>query len=62
MSVATYINSIESSRNTIRHKPVPRGLVASTATLDVLAAALDDFVNQSLVSVTVQEISTSPIS
>lgn len=61
MSVATYINSIESSRNTIRNKLVELGLVASTAKLDVLAAAIEDIVNQGAVSVTVQEGSTYTI-
>ena len=61
MSVATYINSIESSRNTIRNKLVEIGLVASTAKLDALAAAIEDIVNQGAVSVTVQEGSTYTI-
>ena len=61
MSVATYINSIESSRNTIRNKLVELGLVASTAKLDALAAAIEDIVNQGAVSVTVQEGSTYTI-
>lgn len=61
MSVATYINSIESSRNTIRNKLVELGLVASTAKLDALAAAIEDIVNQGAISVTVQEGSTYTI-
>ena len=61
MSVATYINSIESSRNTIRNKLVELGLVASTAKLDALAAAIEDIANQGAVSVTVQEGSTYTI-
>ena len=61
MSVATYINSIESSRNTIRNKLVELGLVASNAKLDALAAAIEDIVNQGAVSVTVQEGSTYTI-
>ena len=61
MSVATYINSIESSRNTIRNKLVELGLVSSTAKLDALAAAVEDIVNQGAVSVTVQEGSTYTI-
>ena len=61
MSVATYINSIESSRNTIRNKLVEFGLVASTAKLDALAAAIEDIVNRGAVSVTVQEGSTYTI-
>ena len=61
MSVANYINSIESSRNTIRNKLVELGLVASTAKLDALAAAIEDIVNRGAVSVTVQEGSTYTI-
>lgn len=61
MSVATYINSIESSRNTIRNKLVELGLVASTAKLDALAAAIEDIANQGAVSVTVHEGSTYTI-
>lgn len=61
MSVATYINSIESSRNTIRNKLVELGLVASTAKLDALAAAIEDIANHGAVSVTVQEGSTYTI-
>ena len=61
MSIATYINSIESSRNTIRNKLVEFGLVASTAKLDALAAAIEDIINQGAVSVTVQEGSTYTI-
>ena len=61
MSVATYINSIESSRNTIRNKLVELGLVASSAKLDALAAAIEDIANQGAVSVTVQEGSTYTI-
>lgn len=61
MSVATYINSIESSRNTIRNKLVELGLVTSTAKLDALAAAIEDIVNRGAVSVTVQEGSTYTI-
>lgn len=61
MSIATYINSIESSRNTIRNKLVELGLVASTAKLDALAVAIEDIVNQGAVSVTVQEGSTYTI-
>ena len=61
MSVATYINSIESSRNTIRNKLVELGLVASNAKLDTLAAAIEDIANQGAVSVTVQEGSTYTI-
>lgn len=61
MSVAAYITSIESSRNTIRNKLVELGLATSTAKLDALAAAIEDIVNQGAVSVTVQEGDTYTI-
>lgn len=61
MSIATYITSLESSRNVIRNKLVELGLVASTAKLDALAAAIEDIVNQGAISVTVQEGGTYTI-
>lgn len=61
MSVAAYITSIESSRNTIRNKLVELGLATSAAKLDALAAAIEDIVNQGAVSVTVQEGDTYTI-
>lgn len=61
MSVSAYITSIEASRNIIRNKLVELGMVASTAKLDVLAAAIEDIVNQGAVSVTVQEGGTYTI-
>lgn len=61
MSIATYITSIESSRNTIRNKLVELGMAASGDKLDKLAAAIEDIVNQGAVSVTVQEGGTYTI-
>lgn len=61
MSVATYITSIESSRNTIRNKLVELGMAASGDKLDKLAAAIDGIINQGAVSVTVQEGDTYTI-
>lgn len=61
MSISTHITNIESSRNVIRNKLVELGLVASTAKLDALAAAIEDIVNQGAVSVTIQEGGTYTI-
>lgn len=61
MSVATYITSIESSRNTIRNKLVELGMATGTAKLEALAAAIDEMVNQGAVSVTVKEGDTYTI-
>lgn len=61
MSISTYITNLESSRNVIRNKLVELGLVASTAKLDALAAAIEDIVNQGAVSVTIQEGGTYTI-
>ena len=61
MSVATYIASIEASRNTIRNKLVELGLAQSGDKLDKLAAAIEDIINQGAVSVTVHEGDTYTI-
>ena len=61
MSVATYIASIETSRNTIRNKLVELGMAASGDKLDKLAAAIEGIINQGAVSVTVQEGDTYTI-
>lgn len=61
MSVATYIASIESSRNVIRNKLVELGMATGTAKLDALAEAIDELVNQGAVSVTVKEGDTYTI-
>lgn len=55
MSVATYIASIESSRNSIRNKLVELGMAQSIDKLDVLAQAIADIVNQGAVSVEIKE-------
>lgn len=55
MSVATYIASIEASRNTIRNKLVELGLAQSGDKLEKLATAIESIINQGAVSVTVQE-------
>ena len=61
MSVATYITSIESSRNTIRNKLVELGMSASSDKLEKLATAIEGIVNQGAVSITVQEGDTYTI-
>lgn len=61
MSVANYIASIESSRNTIRNKLVELGMAASNDKLDKLAIAIESIINQGAVSVTVQEGDTYTI-
>ncbi len=61
MSVATYITSIESSRNTIRNKLVELGLAASGDKLEKLATAIEGIINRGAVSVTVQEGDTYTI-
>ena len=61
MSVATYITSIESSRNTIRNKLVELGMAASTDKLDKLATAIEGIINQGAVSITVKEGDTITI-
>lgn len=61
MSVATYIASIESSRNVIRNKLVELGLAASADKLDALAAAIEGIINRGAVNVVVQEGDTYTI-
>lgn len=61
MSVATYIASIETSRNTIRNKLIELGMAQSGDKLDKLAAAIEAIINQGAVSVTVQEGDTYAI-
>lgn len=61
MSIATYISSIESSRNVIRNKLVELGMAASSDKLDKLATAIEGIINQGAVSVTVQEGDTYTI-
>lgn len=55
MSIATEISRLQTNRNTIRAKLVELGMASSTANLDVLAAAIDDLVNQGAVNVEVKE-------
>jgi hypothetical protein len=55
MSVATYIASIEASRNSIRNKLVELGMAQSVDKLDVLAQAIIDIVNHGAVSVEIKE-------
>ena len=61
MSVATYITSIETSRNTIRNKLVELGMAASSDKLDKLALAIEGIINQGAVSITVKEGDTITI-
>lgn len=61
MSVATYISSIETSRNVIRNKLVELGMAASSDKLDKLATAIEGIINQGAISVTVQEGDTYTI-
>ena len=61
MSVATYIASIEASRNTIRNKLVELGIAQSGDKLEKLATAIENIINQGAVSVTVQEGGTYTI-
>lgn len=61
MSVATYIASIEASRNTIRNKLVELGIAQSGDKLEKLATAIESIINQGAVSVTVQEGGTYTI-
>ena len=61
MSIATYISSIETSRNAIRNKLIELGIAASSDKLDKLATAIEGIMNQGAVSITVQEGDTYTI-
>lgn len=61
MSVATYIASIEASRNTIRNKLVELGIAQSGDKLEKLATAIEGIINQGAISVSVQEGGTYTI-
>jgi hypothetical protein len=61
MSVATYISSIETSRNTIRNKLVELGMAQSGDKLDKLATAIEGIINQGAMSITVKEGDTIQI-
>lgn len=55
MSIATYISSIETDRNTIRNKLVELGMAASNDKLTKLATAIEGIINQGAVQATVKE-------
>lgn len=55
MSISTEISRIQTDRNTIRAKLVELGLVASTATLDGCAAAIESIINRGSVNASVKE-------
>lgn len=61
MSVATYLSSIESDRNTIRNKLIELGLATSSDKLNKLASAIEEIINNGAVSVTVKEGETFTI-
>ena len=61
MSVATYITSLESSRNTIRNKLIELGMATSSDKLEKLADTIEGIVNQGAVSITVMEGDTYTI-
>ena len=61
MSIATYIASIESGRNTIRNKLVELGMAQSGDKLEKLATAVEGIANQGAVSATVKEGDTYTI-
>lgn len=61
MSVATYISSIESSRNTIRNKLIELGMAQSGDKLEKLATAIESIINQGAVNITVKEGDTVAI-
>jgi hypothetical protein len=61
MSISTQLSRIQADKNTIRNKLVELGLATNTDNLDVLAAAIENVVNQGAVSVTVQEGDTYTI-
>lgn len=61
MSISTQISRIQTNRNTIRAKLVELGLVASTATLDACATAVESIVNRGAINAQVQEGETYTI-
>jgi hypothetical protein len=61
MSIATYLTSIEASRDAIRTKLVSMGLAASGDQLERLAEVISDLVNQGAVKVSVKEGETYTI-
>lgn len=61
MSVATYIASIEASRNVIRNKLVELGIAQSGDKLEKLATAIEGIINQGAISIQVKEGETVTI-
>ena len=61
MSVSNQISRLQTARNTIRAKLVELGLVASNATLDACATAVEEIVNRGAVNATVREGETYTI-
>lgn len=61
MSISTEISRIQTDRNTIRAKLVELGLVASTATLDDCATAVEGIVSRGAVNAQVREGETYTI-
>lgn len=61
MSISTEISRIQTDRNTIRAKLVELGLVASTATLDACATAVEGIVSRGAVNAQVREGETFTI-
>ena len=61
MSISSEISRIQTDRNTIRAKLVELGLVASTATLDACATAIESVINQGAINAQVQEGETYTI-
>lgn len=55
MSISTELTRLQTDRNTIRAKLVELGMATATANLDVLAAAIEDIINQGAVNVEVKE-------
>lgn len=61
MSISTEISRIQADRNTIRAKLVELGLVASGATLDACASAIENIANKGAVNASVKEGETYTI-
>lgn len=61
MSISTQISRIQTNRNTIRAKLIELGLVASSATLDACATAVEAIVNRGAINAQVQEGETYTI-
>lgn len=61
MSISTQISRIQTNRNTIRAKLIELGLVASSATLDTCATAVEAIINRGAINAQVQEGETYTI-